>query len=317
MARPLRIAYPGAVYHITARGNARQRIIRNDEDRVRFVQIMADMVKQYGVICYAWVLMENHYHLVLETPHANLSSSIRHLNGVYTQAFNRRHRQVGHLFQGRFKAILVDRESYLLELCRYVVLNPVRARAVDHPREWRWSSYRATSGEGGREVWLDSDWVLGQFGGTRGKAQEAYRRFIREGIKEKDSPWKHLTGQIYLGGEAFRLRMQRAIRAGKDQEIPKSQMRPVRPSAKVLLERIAVVYGVRSEELVEPTWRPSEARQAAMYLLRQEAGLSLKEIAKRFGVGYSAVSHRITKFKRRLRVETQLRDRLSKCNIKT
>jgi len=100
-------------------------------------------------------------------------------------------------------------------------------------------------------VWLDSDWVLGQFGGTRGKAQEAYRRFIREGIKEKDSPWKHLTGQIYLGGEAFCLRMQRAIRAGKDQEIPKSQMRPVRPSAKMLLERIAVVYGVRSKELVE------------------------------------------------------------------
>ena len=135
MARPLRIAYPGAVYHVTSRGNTRKRIVRDDQDRERFIWTLADMVEQYGVLCHIWVLMNNHYHLLMETPHANLSPAIRHLNGVYTQAFNRRHGRAGHLFQGRFKAILVERESYLLELCRYVVLNPVRSNLVDHPRK--------------------------------------------------------------------------------------------------------------------------------------------------------------------------------------
>jgi REP element-mobilizing transposase RayT len=313
MARPLRIAYPGAVYHVTSRGNDRQRIVRDDEDRERFIRTLADMVEQYGVICHAWVLMDNHYHLLLETPNANLSRAIRHLNGIYTQAFNRRHRRVGHLFQGRFKAILVDKESYLLELCRYVVLNPVRAKAVQHPREWRWSSYRATSGEGRGEAWLCADWVLGQFAKTRAKAQEAYRQFVQEGIKQKASPWAKLSGQIYLGGEAFRLRVQKEIKAGDDPEIPKQQIRPARPSAELLLERIAAVYGVQREELVRPTRRPSEARQAAIYLLRQEAGLGLNEIARQFGIGYSAVSHRIGAFKGRLREDRYLRDRLLKC----
>jgi len=134
MARPLRISYPGAIYHVTARGNARQAIVRDEADRQRFVYTLAEMVEHYQVLCHAWVLMENHYHLVLETPHANLSQAIRHLNGVYTQAFNRRHQRGGHLLQGRFKAIVVEKETYLLELCRYVVLNPVRAGLVPHPR---------------------------------------------------------------------------------------------------------------------------------------------------------------------------------------
>ena len=136
MARPLRISYPGAVYHVTARGNERKAIVRDDRDRQGFVDTLASMVEQYHVVCHAWVLMSNHYHLLLETPRANLSRAIRQLNGTYTQAFNRRHHRVGHLFQGRFKAIVVEKEAYLLELCRYVVLNPVRAQVVTHPRRW-------------------------------------------------------------------------------------------------------------------------------------------------------------------------------------
>ncbi len=317
MARPLRIAYPGAVYHVTSRGNARQRIVRDDNDRKRFIQTLADMVEQYGVLCHTWVLMNNHYHLLVETPHANLSPAIRHLNGVYTQAFNRRHGRVGHLFQGRFNAILVDRESYLLGLCRYVVLNPVRAKLVTHPREWRWSSYRATSGEEQGQAWLSSDWILGQFAQRRHRAQQAYRQFVQEGIVQKASPWANLSGQIYLGSEAFRRRVQRGIRAGDDPEIPKAQSRPVRPSAERLLGRIAGVYGLKREALLRSTRRPSEARQAAMYLLRHEAGLPLREIARRFGVGYSAVSHRISAVKARLREDRYLRSQLAKCKVKT
>jgi REP element-mobilizing transposase RayT len=147
MARPLRLAFAGGVYHVTARGNERKPIVRDDADRARFVDTLAAMVEQYGVLCHAWVLMDNHYHLLLETPTPNLSRAVRHLNGIYTQSFNRRHRRVGHLFQGRFKAIVVDKESHLLELCRYVVLNPVRAGVVKTPSAYPWSSYRATAGQ--------------------------------------------------------------------------------------------------------------------------------------------------------------------------
>ncbi|MBW2056862.1 MAG: transposase, partial [Deltaproteobacteria bacterium] len=144
MARPLRIEYPGAVYHITSRGNARLPVFDDDFDRRAFLTILEDVVKRYNWLCHAYCLMENHYHLVLQTVDANLSLGMRYLNGVYTQRFNRRHHRAGHVFQGRFKSILVEQESYLLELCRYVVLNPVRAGMVKHPAAYGWSSYRAT-----------------------------------------------------------------------------------------------------------------------------------------------------------------------------
>jgi len=130
MARPLRLSYPGALYHVTARGNARQAIYTDDADRQMFLLVLEDVETRYHWLCHAYCLMDNHYHLLLETPQGNLSAGMRQVNGVYTQRFNRRHGRVGHIFQGRFKAILVERESYLLELCRYLVLNPVRAGIV-------------------------------------------------------------------------------------------------------------------------------------------------------------------------------------------
>ena len=146
MARPLRIEYEGALYHLTSRGNARERIFFTDSDREAFLGILGDVVERFGWLCHAYCLMTNHYHLLIETPNANLSRGMRHLNGVYTQWINRHNKRTGHIFQGRFRSILVEKESHLLELARYVVLNPVRAKMVRSPRDWRWSSYRATSG---------------------------------------------------------------------------------------------------------------------------------------------------------------------------
>jgi len=143
MARPARICFPGALYHVMARGNARDPVVRDDVDRRCFLGTVAHVVDRYALVLYAYCLMDNHYHLLLETPKANLSQALRQLNGVYTQAFNRRHGKVGHVLQGRFKSILVDKDSYLLELARYVVLNPVRAKAVRKPEAYRWS-IRAT-----------------------------------------------------------------------------------------------------------------------------------------------------------------------------
>ena len=130
MARPLRLEFPGAVYHVSSRGNARQRIFFGDADRELFLDTLTQGIARYRWLCHAYCLMENHYHLLIETPRANLSLGMRQLNGIYTQTFNRRHHRVGHLFQGRFRAILVEKESYLLELCRYIVLNPVRVKST-------------------------------------------------------------------------------------------------------------------------------------------------------------------------------------------
>lgn len=137
MARPLRAEYPGAIYHITSRGNARQPIFEDDEDRKAFQVLLESLVSRYNWLCHAYCLMDNHYHLLVETPDGNLSEGMRQLNGIYTQSFNGRHGRVGHVFQGRFKAILVGRENYLLELCRYVVLNPIRAGIVRSPGRYK------------------------------------------------------------------------------------------------------------------------------------------------------------------------------------
>lgn len=311
MARPLRILFPHAVYHVTARGNERKPIIRDNDDRERFVQTLARMVEQYQVICHAWVLMDNHYHLLIETPSSNLSQAIRHLNGVYTQGFNRRHRRVGHLFQGRFKAILVEKETYLLELCRYVVLNPVRAGMVKHPKAWPWSSYRATVGVEPAPSWLTVNWLLGQFGSQRSRAKAAYRHYVEEGITQQESPWLNLRSQIYLGGETFLKNMQSRIRGARDSEIPLVHQQPAAPHLQDLLTQVAKSYGEKKEGLLTPTRRPSEGRQVAIYLARRVAGLELKAITKQFGLSYTGVSRRVSAVAKRIEQDKSFRAKIN------
>ena len=202
MARPLRIAYPGALYHVTSRGNRQEPIYGDDGDRRSFLEVLGEVVSRFNWICHAYCLMGNHYHLLIETPEGNLSNGMRQLNQVYTQRYNRAHGSVGHLFQGRFKAVLIEKDEHLLEVCRYVVLNPVRAGIVEHPKRWRWSSYGATAGLRKAPAWLETDWLLSQFGRRVKSAQREYRRFVREGLGE-DSPLQGLRGGFILGGEAF------------------------------------------------------------------------------------------------------------------
>jgi REP element-mobilizing transposase RayT len=270
MARPLRLEFPGAVYHVTSRGNARQDIVADDRDRSQWLTVLAQVVDRYGWLCHAYCLMDNHYHLLIETPQPTLSLGMRQLNGRYTQAYNRRHQWVGHLFQGRFTAILVEKEAHLLELCRYVVLNPVRARAVTHPRHWAWSSYRATVGETPAPGWLTTDWILGQFGQRVGPAQEKYRAFVAEG-RGGPRPWEQLTGQIYLGSEEFVARHQpdRVIR-----DIPRRQTQAQRPTLRVLFQRKG-----------EPA--------QLIYTAHRRYGYRLAEIAEHLAVHPATVSRRL------------------------
>ena len=202
MSRPLRLEFPEALYHITSRGDRRESIFDDDDDRLAFLHILSEVVERFNWLCYAWCLMSNHYHLLIQTPDGNLSKGMRQLNGVFTQTSNRRHRRVGHLFQGRYKAILVDSDAYLLELSRYIVLNPVRARMVKTPEAWAWSSYRATMGLAEAEPCLAVDGLLAQFARSRAVAQARYAQFVREGINAP-SPWLLLRSQVFLGDDDF------------------------------------------------------------------------------------------------------------------
>jgi putative transposase len=270
MTRPLRLSFPGAVYHVTSRGNARHDIVADDRDRSQWLSLLAHVVDRYGWLCHAYCLMDNHYHLVIETPKPNLSIGMRQLNGRYTQAYNRRHEQVGHVFQGRFTAILVEKDAHLLELCRYVVLNPVRAKIVSHPRLWVWSSYRATVGETKAPGWLTTDWILSQFGQRGGPAQARYRTFVAEG-RGGPAPWEQLTGQIYLGSEKFVAQHQpnRVIR-----DIPRRQTQAQRPSLETLFERKGDL-----EKTIHQAYR--------------QYGYRLADIADHLGVHAATVSRRL------------------------
>jgi REP element-mobilizing transposase RayT len=276
MARPLRIEFPGAIYHVTSRGNARAVIFVDDGDRNLFLETLAQVVERFNWLCHGYCLMDNHYHLMIETPEGNLAAGMRQLNGVYTQRFNRRQRRVGHLFQGRFKAIVVDRDSYLLELCRYVVLNPVRARMVRQVRDYRWSSYRASAGIEKAPAFLTCDWVLSQFGQHAGHARGAYREFVSEGIGGA-SPWDQLTGQVLLGQESF-VQELKAHLSGKAKlkEIPRAQRFAGRPALSV-----ALAHG---------KLHTKEKRDRAMRAAHLEHGYTLNEIGNHLGLHYTTVS---------------------------
>ena len=180
MARLRRLLFPGAIYHVTTRGNRGQLIFLDDLDRERFLELLDDVVKRFGWICHAYCLMGNHYHLVIETPDANLSAGMHRLNGLYAQRFNRRHEVEGHLFERRFHAELVTSNAHLLELSRYVPLNPMRAGICRDAAGYRWSSFRATVGDVPRPRFLTTAWLLSQFGRTPEEAREAFRRFVHD-----------------------------------------------------------------------------------------------------------------------------------------
>ncbi len=246
MSRPIRIEFSGAFYHVTARGDRRENIYDDDTDREKFLAILGQVIKDFNWICHAYCLMDNHYHLLIETPDGNLSKGMRQLNGVFTQASNRRHQRSGHLFQGRYKAILVDADTYLMELMRYVVLNPVRAGMVDHPGKWLWSSYNAMVGEATAPPWLATDKLLAQFAGKRNKAAQGYSQFVAQGIGQ-ESIWRLLNRQVFLGDDRFVQQMQQKAKAlPEDFNIPKAQRRPPAPS----LKKLAEVHACRNAAIV-------------------------------------------------------------------
>jgi putative transposase len=270
MARPLRIEFPGALYHVTSRGNERAAIFFTDHDRHDFLSILGDVVEQHRWLCHAYCLMPNHYHLVIQTPEPNLSRGMHRLNGTYTQHLNRRHARVGHLFQGRFKAILVEREGHLLELARYVVLNPVRAEIERDPETYRWSSLRATLGLVRAPAWLAVAPLLSHFGSPR-----RYRAFVREGIG-LSSPLAEIRGPL-LGSDAFAQSIgQRFEEKAAHPEIPRRE----RSAGDEPLGRLFPPQVVRNRAL--RNGRIREVSRTHTY--------TVSEVARHLGLHYSTVS---------------------------
>jgi len=218
--------------------------------------------------------MDNHYHLLIETPDGNLSKGMRQLNGVYTQKYNWLHHKTGHVFQGRYKAILVEKDSYLLELCRYVVLNPVRAGLTEKPAEWLWSSYRFTAGMKNPPDYLATDWILGLFNQKKPEAQKLYRKFVRAGIGLK-SPWGELQGQILLGEEAF-IDSHRGLL--HDRQRAKEISRPQRSLNRPKLTKLFIKARNKGE-------RNKQIDRAHI-----QHGYTLKAIADHLGIHYTTVS---------------------------
>ena len=273
MARPLRIELAGGLFHVTSRGDRREDIYRDDEDRGTWLGVLGEVCERFNWRVHAYCEMTNHYHLVVETPEANLSKGMRQLNGVYTQRFNRRHDLVGHLFQGRFKGVLVERDAYLLELCRYVVLNPVRAGMVGAASQWEWSSYGAMAGLVARPSWLETDWLLGQFGKVRRKAQARYAEFVAGGVGR--GVWHELRHQIVLGSEQFAERhAPKTASVDVLREIPRAQRRVL---AKPIVE-------------FERTYPERREAMARAFL---SGAYTMQEVGAHFGVHYSTVSRAV------------------------
>ena len=294
MARPLRIEYPGAVYHVTSRGDRREDIYADDADRRQWLDIFGDVCTRYQWRCYAYCLMGNHYHIVIETPQANLSQGMRQLNGLYTQKHNFGHGKVGHVFQGRFKAILVQREAYLLELARYVVLNSVRAGLCASAADWPWSSYRFMLGQTTAPAWLATDALIKQFGSTPARARAAYTQHVHAGT-DQPSPWAQLQGQTFLGDAAFAQDAQQRLRLANplpgtansgdtataahavSAEIPRAQRLALNPAA-------PLEYFVALPE-----------RNTAIAQAFASGAYTQQQIAQSFGLHYASVSRIVRK----------------------
>jgi len=290
MSRPLRIEFPGAIYHVTSRGDRCEPVYRDDEDRIAQLDIVGVAMDRFDAEVLAYCQMDNHYHLVLHTRQANLSRLMRHINGVYTQTFNRRHGSAGHLFQGRFKSILVDRDAYLLALCRYVERNPVAVGLVDGAEEWAWSSYRAHVRAAATPPWLDSDGLHGYVLGRpvastrdRQRAAQRYAAFVADVKSGEPSIWKDgLRRQVFLGDDAFVSRMQTLanIRQRASAEVPRVQRK--RPGT------------------LQDCLKRNDDRAQALRLAYRECGITMSAMAQELGLSVSRVSRLIAAAERSL-----------------
>jgi len=308
MARPLRINYPGAWHHVMNRGGGSRIIFNDDHQRGVFLELLADLNRMFRVEIHAYCLMDNHYHLLVHTPEGNLQRGMRHLNGVYTQRYNRIEKTDGPLFRGRYKAILIEPDAYLLNVSRYIHLNPTAAGLVERASDYPWSSYRAYVGAVSKSEWLHADFVLSMIG--QDQRQEHYRRFVEAGIDEETATFfgKRKWRPI-LGSNGFRTRLLSNLE--NNPEIPETREAVKKPSLSTIVTLVAGLFSISEEEVLRSGFRGrgkiNPGRMSAIYIARKIAGYRLNEIASYFGLGhYASVSGIVTRCQRAIEIDPAL-----------
>jgi REP element-mobilizing transposase RayT len=278
MARALRTDFPGAVHHVTSRGNERRPIFVDDRDREIFLEFLGRAVTRFGWSLTAYVLMTNHFHLVVQTPEPNLSRGMHWLNTAYVVWFNRRHERSGHLFGGRFKAFLIEKETYFTTVLRYVVLNPVRANMVARPEAYRWSSYRATAGLESVPEWLDTGSALGVFAPISEVAPTLYRQFVEQALPNNGRLWDKLTNGIYLGSEAWQKKMRKVVESmPRSTDHPKAHRAVGRPKMHRIVDAVARSAGAAAASI--RSGRGGVLRRLAAWIGWNEGLITLRSIA--------------------------------------
>lgn len=316
MARPLRIEYEGAMYHITARGNERKKIYLSKCDYEKFIQYLADAKKKYNIVLHCYVLMGNHYHLIMETPEANISKVMQYINGSYTTYFNIKRRRIGHLFQGRYKSIVVDKDNYLLELSRYIHLNPVRAGIVEKPEDYRHSSYKAYIAKS-ESTLITDHLVLGMLKNHDSNAKNEYRAFVENAIGiELDNPAINIYGGMILGRPGFIKETLKIIKEEyyrREEVSHRKELRAVY-GIKEVLEAVSNYYaGLRK---TEGEIKLSEPRDIAIYLMKERTGAINREIGDVFGgLSYSAVSKVYQKMKIDMKRNRKMKRKVTEIEI--
>jgi REP element-mobilizing transposase RayT len=312
VARPARIEYNGAFYHVMNRGNRGEGIYIDDRDKERFLEILGNIEKRYGIRIYIYVLMTNHYHLLIETPYGNLSRAIQRLNGDYALYFSKRHNRPGHLFQGRYKAMLVEKDAYLLELSRYIHLNPLRTGIVKRPEQYRWSSLPEYLRRRTRLPFkLEREWILSIFGRKRKEAAKRYLEFIYGGIEE-ENPAEGAVGGWILGSEKWIDEITEKWGNLTSKELRGAKAIRKRATIKDIEREVCREFKVEEEDIKQARYN-NVARLAAIYLTVNYSGLGLKEAGQRYGgVSYNAVAKASSRFKERLRKDRKLNRKIKR-----
>jgi putative transposase len=299
MARPLRLSYENAVYHITARGNRKESIYYSDDDRRVFLEKLGETGEKYSFVCYTFCLMDNHYHLFIKTSFSNISEGMHYLNASYTNWFKAKHRVVGVVFQGRYKSILVEEDSHAVQLSAYIHLNPVRGGMVNHPGEYQWSSYLDYMGKRRSFSWLDTQFILAQFDDALGRARKKYENYVLNNLM-MENPLKDSYKGIALGGEGFIEKIKEKIQSlGPKREIVETKDAGLYTPEEII-QKVMAEMSISREEIFRKR-KGNFYRQMTLYLLKKHTPLSLKEIGKMFQMDYAAVSQACKRYEERIK----------------
>ena len=317
MARPLRIEYEGAVYHVTARGSERGKIFFTKRDYEKFKEYLLEAQEKHGFILHSYVLMTNHYHLLIETPEKNLSRIMHHINSSYTTYTNIKRKRSGHLFQGRYKAIIVDKDNYLLELSRYLHLNPVRAKMTQRPEEYAHSSYRAFVSKT-EESLVTTNTILDMVANSTTDAKDCYRSFVESALGEElNGPVGKVYGGIVLGCDGFIKEVLNRLEEDQlaSEEISNRKALQATMSTEEIVTSICGQFGISRTEIMG--MKDSAARNAGIYLLKKYSGASNKEVGELFGgMSYSAVTKAFQRFKKQMEKDIGLRKQIKGLEMK-